>query len=79
MHLTIEAQCPTERDSKMLNDTLRGALGLARLQVTDGNQDMLRLLDAPKVTVTQTGVTLDVNYSSEDLTNLENMFSARKK
>ncbi len=78
LHLSLDAECPTERDSKMLNDTLRGAIGLARLQVSDGNQDTLKLLDAPKVTVTQTGVNLDVNYSSEDLTNLENLFAGKK-
>ena len=78
LHLSLDAECPTERDSKMLNDTLRGAIGIARLQVSDGNQETLKLLDAPKVTVTQTGVNLDVNYSNEDLTNLETLFSGKK-
>ena len=78
LHLSLDAECPTERDSKMLNDTVRGAIGIARLQVSDGNQNTLKLLDAPKVTVTQSGVNLDVNYSGEDLTNLENLFSGNK-
>ena len=78
LHLSLDAECPTERDSKLLNDTLRGAIGIARLQVSDGNQNTLKLLDAPKVTVTQTGVKLDVNYSIEDLSNLEILFSGNK-
>ena len=78
LRLTVDAECPTERDSKMLNDTLRGAIGLARLQAGEANQDMLRILDAPKVTVTKTGVTLDLNYSGEDLTNIENLLGGKK-
>ena len=62
----------------MLNDTLRGAIGIARLQVSDANPNTLKLLDAPRVAVTQSGVNLDVNYSGEDLTNLENLFYGKQ-
>ena len=78
-HLVIDADCPSEKDAKLLNDTIRGGLGLARLQFSSGaNQDLLRLIDAPKVTMTQAGVNLDINYSTDDIASLRTLFPAEK-
>ena len=78
LHLKMVAQCPTDKDAKTLHDTLRGGLGLARLQMPDKSPEMLRLIDAPLVTMSQTGVSLDLNYTLDDLELIASKFSDKK-
>ncbi len=79
LHLTVNAQCPTPKDSKTLHDTLRGVIGLARLQMPDRSQDMLKLLDAPLITMSDSSVNLDMNFTNEDLETLSSkVFSSEK-
>ena len=67
VHAVIDASCPTEKDGKILHDTLRGLLGLARLNLPENNRDMLKLLDEVQVVQNLTKVKLEMNFTMNDI------------
>ena len=78
MHTVIDAKCPTEKDGRILNDTLRGLLGLARLNLPENNRDLLKLLDATIVQRIDNNVKLDMNFTLNEMESLLELLPGKK-
>lgn len=72
---SITAACANEKDARLLNDTLRGLLGLARLSVPDGRKELLRIYDGVKVERKDLEIRVEIDEPPELLDKLIETFA----
>lgn len=65
--------CRSEQDAKTLGDAARGIVGLGRLSVPEGKNELLRVFDGIKVDQKQNAVIVDVNIPADLLDGLLQM------
>ncbi len=72
---SIAGTCASDQDAKLLNDTLRGILGLGRLSVPEERRELLRLYDGVKVERRDLTIHLEIDQPAELLDKLIDMFA----
>ncbi|MSV27846.1 MAG: hypothetical protein EXQ52_03760 [Bryobacterales bacterium] len=72
---TITAACGNDQDAKLLNDTLRGILGLGRLSVPEDRRELLRVYDGVKVERQELTIRVEIDEPDELLDRLIEMFT----
>lgn len=73
---SITAECAADQDAKLLNDTLRGLLGLGRLSVPEKQPELLRLFDGVKVERRERSMHVTVSEPAELIDKLLEMLPA---
>ncbi len=72
---TITAACGTDQDAKLLNDTLRGILGLGRLSVPEERRELLRVYDGIRVQRQELTIRVEIDEPGELMDGLIEMFT----
>jgi hypothetical protein len=79
VNLEATADCASANDARLLHDTLRGFIGLGRLNVPDGQRELLRFFDAIQVRYQEQQVRVTARIEPELVDQFLGLVEERRK